>query len=52
MAAKKFRRESLLKSPEFAKYQKDFLSVILSRPDYTLVEARKIIKEFFEKERD
>ena len=52
MAAKKFRRESLLKSPEFAKYQKDFLSVILSKPDYTLTEARKIIKEFFEKERD
>ena len=52
MAAKKFKRESLLKSPEFAKYQKDFLSVILSRPEYTLAEARKIIKEFFEKERD
>lgn len=50
--AKQYTREALLKSQEFALYQKDFLSVILSKPTYTLAEARKIVKEFFKKERD
>lgn len=52
MAAKKYTREAILRDPRFAKYQKDFLSVILSKPTYTLAEARKIAKEFFDKERD
>nr|DAD70881.1 MAG TPA: hypothetical protein [Siphoviridae sp. ctvok7] len=52
MAVKKFRREVILKDPRFAKYQKDFLGVILSKPEYTIAEAEKAVKAFFEKERD
>lgn len=44
---KKFRREVILKDPRFAKYQKDFLGVILNKPEYTWAEAVKAVKAFF-----
>lgn len=47
---KKYTREALLRSPEFQKYQRDFLAAVLSKPEYTLAEARKAVKAFFEKE--
>lgn len=50
--AKKFKTESILKSKEFAKYQKDFLKVLLVKDEYTLAEARKIASAFFEKGRE
>ena len=50
MAAKKFTREALLRAPEFQHYQQDFLAVVLCKPEYTLAEARKAVKAFFEKE--
>lgn len=46
----KYRREVLLKDPRFAKYQPDFLRVILYKPYYTLAEAQKAVKAVFEKE--
>ncbi len=52
MAAKKYSREALLRSKEFSGYQKDFLGVLLCRPEYTLQEARRIVKNFYQKERD
>lgn len=53
MSAKKFKREVLLKDPRFSQYQKDFLGVVLSKPDYTIAEAVKAVKAFFkDKERD
>lgn len=50
MVARKFSREVLLKDPRFSKYQQDFLGVILSKPEYTVAEALKAAKAFFEKE--
>ena len=53
MAAKKYRREVILKDPRFARYQKDFLQVVLWKEEYTWAEAVKAVKAFFkEKERD
>lgn len=49
MAAKKFTREALLMAPELQKYQRDFLAVVLCNDEYTLAEARKAVKAFFEK---
>lgn len=49
MAAKKYSRESLLKSRRYSRYQKDFLAVILPKKEYTLAEADKAVKAFFEK---
>lgn len=49
MGTKKYTREALLKSKRFSQYQKDFLSVILNKPEYTLAEATKQAKAFFEK---
>lgn len=49
----KYTREVLLKSKEFSKYQPDFLKAILPKEQYTLAEARRIVKNFFdEKEVD
>lgn len=48
--AKKYRREALLKDRRFAKYQQDFLAVVLHKEEYTLAEAEKAVKAFFEKE--
>lgn len=50
--AKKYRREVLLRDPRFARYQKDFLGVVLSKSEYTIAEAEKAVKAFFKKERD
>lgn len=44
---KKYRREVLLRDPRFSRYQKDFLGVILSKPEYTWAEAVKAVKAFF-----
>ncbi len=50
MATKKYTREALLQAPEFQKYQRDFLAAVLCKDEYTLAEARKEVKAFFEKE--
>lgn len=47
---KKYTREALLRAPEFQQYQRDFLAAVLSKDEYTLAEARKEVKAFFEKE--
>lgn len=52
MAAKKFKRGVILRDPRFKKYQKDFLGVVLRKPEYTIAEAEKAAKAFFKKERD
>ena len=52
MAAKKYNREALLRHPEFRKYQRDFLAVVLHKPTYTLAEARKEVSAFFAKRSD
>lgn len=52
MASKKFTREALLKDKRFSKYQRDFLGVVLNKPEYTLAEATKVVEAFFEKESD
>lgn len=44
----RFKREVLLKSSEFEKYQKDFVAALLTKDEYTLPEARRIVKNFFE----
>lgn len=50
MAAKRFTREAVLRSPRFAKYQKDFLRAVLKKETYTMAEAARAVKAFFEKE--
>lgn len=50
METKKYSREALLKSKRFSGYQKDFLAAVLTKPAYTLAEATKVVKAFFEKE--
>lgn len=47
MAQKKFKTEVILKSKEFAGYQKDFLKVLLKKEEYTLAEAKRIAEAFF-----
>ena len=49
MGPKKYTREALLKSKRFSKYQPDFLGIILKKPEYTLAEATRVVKAFFEK---
>ncbi len=51
-ATKKYSREALLKDKRFSSYQKDFLGVVLSKPEYTIAEAEKAVNDFFKKERD
>lgn len=51
MTQKKLRTEAILKSKQFAGYQKDFLKILLKKDEYTLAEAKKIAKAFFEEER-
>lgn len=43
----KYTREVILADKEFEGYQKDFLSVLLPKPEYTLAEAKKIAEAFF-----
>ena len=52
MSEKKYTRESLLESEKFSDVQPDFLRVLLTKPEYTISEAQKIVKDYFEKERD
>lgn len=47
MKQKKYTREALLKSKRFSSYQRDFLGVVLSKSEYTLAEATKVVKAFF-----
>lgn len=50
MASKtKYTREAILASKELEGYQKDFLSAILTKPEYTIAEAVKIASSFFGK---
>lgn len=49
MAAKKFTRDAILKAKEFQKYQRDFLAAVLCKEEYTMAEARKAVRAFFEK---
>lgn len=46
----KYTREALLRSKRYAGYQKDFLAVILNKPEHTLAEADKAVKAFFGKD--
>lgn len=46
----RFTREALLWSPRFAGYQQDFLRAVLTKESYTMAEAVKAVKAFFEKE--
>jgi hypothetical protein len=50
MATKKYTREAILKDKRFSIYQRDFLEVVLNKPYYTLPEAIRVVKAFFEKE--
>lgn len=43
----KYTRESLIASKRYCKYQKDFLAAILTKPEYTLREADRIVESFF-----
>ena len=45
-----YTREALLASKQFSDVQQDFLGVILSRPTYTLAEARAAVNDFMQKE--
>lgn len=47
MSAKKYKREAILKDSRFSQYQKDFLGVVLSKPEYTIAEAERAVKAFF-----
>ncbi len=47
--AKKYTREAILKDKRFAGYQRDFLAAVLKEPEYTIAEAEKAVKEFFER---
>lgn len=43
----KYLREVILADKEFEGYQKDFLAAILTEPEYTLADAKKIAEAFF-----
>ena len=45
----KYTQEALLRSKEFAHVQRDFLSVLLAKPEYTISEAKKVVEDFFGK---
>lgn len=49
MSDQKYTRESLLRSEIFKGYQKDFLAAILTKPEYTLKAAKKVVADFFGK---
>ncbi|WP_195278628.1 hypothetical protein [Clostridium sp. J1101437_171009_A5] len=52
MEAKKYTREALLRSTRYKQYQKDFLSAVLRKSEYTLAQADQAVKAFFAKERE
>ena len=47
--AKKYSREALLTARRLTRFQRDFLAVILREPEYTIAEAEKAVKAFFER---
>jgi len=47
--ARKYTRETLLKDKRFSRFQRDFLAVVLCQPEYTIAEAEKAVKAFFER---
>lgn len=47
---KKYTREALLRSKKFSGYQRDFLAVVLNKPEYTTKEAEKAVRDFFGKD--
>lgn len=49
-AEKKYTREALMRDGRFSIYQRDFLAAVLSKPEYTIAEAERAVKAFFEKE--
>lgn len=49
MSAKKYPRESILRSRMFSGYQKDFLAAILTKPEYTISEAKRAISAKYKK---
>lgn len=44
---KKYTREAILASEQFACYQKDFLAALLTKETYSIAEAKKIASDFF-----
>lgn len=44
---KLFSREVILRDRRFSRYQKDFLSIVLSNPQYTIAGAEKAVEAFF-----
>lgn len=49
---KRYPREVILRDKRFAKYQQDFLKVILSKPYYSIAEAQKKAEAFFNTEKE
>ena len=45
----KYAKEAILASKVFEGYQKDFVSVILTEPYYTIAEAKKAVADYFSK---
>ena len=45
----KYTREALLRSKEFAHVQRDFLSVLLAKPEYKKKKKKKVVEDFFGK---
>lgn len=46
----KFRTEELLKSKALKNYQKDFAKALLTKPKYSMEEAKEVLDQFFGKE--
>lgn len=46
---KKYTREAILASKILKGYQRDFVSSLLVKPEYTVAEAKKIVSDFFNK---
>ncbi|MDR0905762.1 MAG: hypothetical protein LBN00_06270 [Oscillospiraceae bacterium] len=46
-----FPTSKLITSKRFSNYQQDFLRALLTAPSYTVEEAEKIVKNYFEKGR-
>ena len=44
---RKYSREAILAMPRFAKYQRDFLSALLTEEEYTEAEAAQIVTAYF-----
>lgn len=46
----KYKSESLLKSKALSNYQIDFTKALLTKPEYTVEEAKAVLDQFFRKE--